>query len=106
MSLVAIITPPHTHTVCTHGASILRRYGYVFTKGFEQCVREETAHLAILNLRVFKLITFLKRLHKLEQETADIETGMAEKSHWDQANRRQKLGLVCRNRKKIAYFTA
>jgi hypothetical protein len=27
---------------------------------------------------------------------------MAEKSSWDQANRRQKLGLVWRNRKKIS----
>jgi hypothetical protein len=27
---------------------------------------------------------------------------MAEKSTWDQANRRQKLGLVWRNRKKIS----
>jgi hypothetical protein len=29
-------------------------------------------------------------------------TGMAEKSSWDQANIRQKLGLVWRNRKKIS----
>jgi hypothetical protein len=36
------------------------------------------------------------------KETAEIETGMAEKSSWDQANRRQKLGLVWRNRKKIS----
>jgi hypothetical protein len=35
-------------------------------------------------------------------ETADIETGMAEKSSWGQANIRQKLGLVWRNRKKIS----
>jgi hypothetical protein len=27
---------------------------------------------------------------------------MAEKSSWDQANKRQKLGLVWRNRKKIS----
>jgi hypothetical protein len=31
-----------------------------------------------------------------------IETGMAEKSCWDQASRRQKLSLVWRNRKKIS----
>jgi hypothetical protein len=37
----------------------------------------------------------------LVKETAEIETGMAEKSCWDQANLRQKLGLVWRNRKKI-----
>ncbi len=36
------------------------------------------------------------------QEPAEIETGMAEKSCWDQANRRQKLSLVWRNRKKIS----
>jgi hypothetical protein len=36
------------------------------------------------------------------QESSEIETGMAEKSRWDQANRRQKLGLVWRNRKKIS----
>jgi hypothetical protein len=36
------------------------------------------------------------------KETAEIETGMAEESGWDKANRRQKLGLVRRNRKKIS----
>jgi len=36
------------------------------------------------------------------KETAEIETGMAEKSSWDQANIWQKLGLVWRNRKKIS----
>ncbi len=36
------------------------------------------------------------------KETAEIETGMAEKSSWDLANIRQKLGLVWRNRKKIS----
>ena len=35
-------------------------------------------------------------------ETAEIETGMAGKSSWDQANRWQKLGLVWRIRKKIS----
>jgi hypothetical protein len=35
-------------------------------------------------------------------ETAEIETGMTEKSSWDQANMRQKLGLVWRNRMKIS----
>jgi hypothetical protein len=34
--------------------------------------------------------------------TAEIETGMAGKFSWDQANRRQKLGLVWRIRKKIS----
>jgi hypothetical protein len=37
----------------------------------------------------------LQRPQKMKQETA-------EKSRWDQANRRQKLGLVWRNRKKIS----
>jgi hypothetical protein len=36
------------------------------------------------------------------KETTEIEKGMAEKSSWDQANIRQKLGLVWRNRKKIS----
>jgi hypothetical protein len=36
------------------------------------------------------------------QETAEIETEMAEKASWDQANIRQKLGLVWINRKKIS----
>jgi hypothetical protein len=36
------------------------------------------------------------------KETAEIETGMAKKSSWDQANIQQKLGLVCRKRKKIS----
>ncbi len=34
--------------------------------------------------------------------TAEIETGMAEKSSWDQTNRRKKLGLVWKIRKKIS----
>jgi hypothetical protein len=38
----------------------------------------------------------------LVKETAQIETGMAEQSSWDQAKIRQKLGLVWRNRKKIS----
>jgi hypothetical protein len=48
------------------------------------------------------LIIFLKRLQKLKHETAEIETGMAEKSHRDQAKRNKKLGLAWRNRKKIS----
>jgi hypothetical protein len=38
----------------------------------------------------------------LFKETAEIETGMAGKSSWDQANRKKKLGLVWRIRKKIS----
>jgi hypothetical protein len=41
-----------------------------------------------------------EKKHNLKN--AEIETGMAEKSSRDQANRRQKLGLVWRNRKKIS----
>jgi hypothetical protein len=37
--------------------------------------------------------------------TAEIETGMAGKSSWDQANRWQKLGLVWRIRKKISQLS-
>jgi hypothetical protein len=40
-------------------------------------------------------------IDNLLKETAETETGMAEKSIWDQANGRQNLGLVWRNRKKI-----
>jgi hypothetical protein len=36
------------------------------------------------------------------KETAEIETGMVEKFSLDQANIRQKLGLVWKNRKKIS----
>jgi hypothetical protein len=36
------------------------------------------------------------------KETAEIETGIAEKSSWDPAIKRQKLGLVWRYRKKIS----
>jgi hypothetical protein len=42
----------------------------------------------------------IDNLHNID--TTEIETGMAEKSSWDQANRRQKFGLVWRNRKKIS----
>jgi hypothetical protein len=56
--------------------------------------------LYILNLLL--LFTFWQ-VCLLLKETAEIETGMAEKSSWDQANIRQKkLGLAGRNRKKIS----
>jgi hypothetical protein len=35
-------------------------------------------------------ITFLKRLQKQKQETVENETGMAEKSRWDQATDQAK----------------
>jgi hypothetical protein len=34
------------------------------------------------------------------KETVEIETGMEEKSSWDQADIRQKLGLVLENYKE------
>ncbi len=65
----------------------------IFTsKGFEQCVRYETAHLATLKSKSILVVNLLK-------ETAEIETGMAEKSSWDQANTWQKHDLMWRNRK-------
>ncbi len=73
-------------------------YINIFTwKGFEECVGEKTAHLATLKSKIIYLITFSKRLQWLNGMV-----WMAEKSSWDQANRRQKLGLVWRNRKKIS----
>ncbi len=47
------------------------------------------------------LITFLET-SEIEQETAENKRWMAEKFRWDQANSRQKPGLVWRNRKKIS----
>jgi hypothetical protein len=45
-------------------------------KGFEQCVSEETCHLETLKSKSKQVVNLLK-------ETAEIETGMAEKSSWD-----------------------
>ncbi len=61
-----------------------------------------------LFLMSFPFLYILKSLHLLllftfcqvclpVKETTEIETGMAEKSSWDQANIRQKLGLAWRN---------
>jgi hypothetical protein len=44
----------------------------------------------------------LKSKSNIFTETAEIEKGLAGKSSWDQANRRQKLGLVWKIRKKIS----
>jgi hypothetical protein len=44
----------------------------------------------------------LKTENYILNETAEIETGIAEKAGWDQVNRRKKLGLVRRKRKKIS----
>ncbi len=58
--------------------------------------------LYILNsLHPLLLFTFCQ-VYLPVKETAEIETGMAEKSSWDQANIRKKLGLAWRNRKKIS----
>jgi hypothetical protein len=51
---------------------------------------------------IFSYCTHFAKKKKMPViETAEIETEMAEKSSWDQANIRKKLGLVWRNRKKI-----
>ncbi len=57
----------------------------IFTwKGFEQCVREETAHEATLKSKSIKFVNLLK-------EIAEIETRMAEKPSWDRANRGKNM---------------
>jgi hypothetical protein len=58
--------------------------------------------LYILNSLQSSLTVYICQVCLLVKETAEIETGMAEKSSWDQANIRQKLCLVWRNRKKIS----
>jgi hypothetical protein len=58
--------------------------------------------LYILNsLHLLSLLTFCQVCLPVK-ETAEIETGMAAKFSWGQANIRQKLGLLWRNRKKIS----
>ncbi len=46
---------------------------YSTRKGFKECFREETAHLATLKSKKY-------RDDSLPKDTAEIETGMAEKS--------------------------
>ncbi len=58
--------------------------------------------LYILNSLQSSLLLTFCQVCLLLKETAEIETGTAEKSSWDQAIIRQKLGLVWRNRKKIS----
>ncbi len=53
----------------------------------------------------FLLLFTICQVCLLVKETAEVETGMAERSSWDQANIRRKLGLVWRNRKKISQMT-
>ncbi len=64
---------------------------YTTQNEFEECVREETAHLATLKSKKYMV------------DTAEIETGMEGKSSTrTRPNRWQKLGLVWRNWKKIS----
>jgi hypothetical protein len=58
------------------------------------CQRGNSPFSNLKFIKVYKVITL--------KETAVIETGMAGKSSWDQANRQRKLGLVWRIRKKIS----
>ncbi len=53
-------------------------------KGFEECVREETAHLATLKSKEY-----------WNRKGRQVQI-------WDQANRQQKHGLVWKNRKKMS----
>ncbi len=48
------------------------QYTLFIWKRFEECVREETAHLATLKYKSIQVDNLLK-------ETAEIESGMAEK---------------------------
>jgi hypothetical protein len=64
---------------------------YSIQKGFEECVREETAHLATLKSKKYIV------------DTAEIETGMEGKSSTGtRPNRWRKLVWFGGNRKKIS----
>ena len=55
-----------------------------------------------VHLELFAIFSYCLHFAKFVcLETAETETGMAEKSSWDQANRQQNHGVVWRNRKKI-----
>jgi hypothetical protein len=58
--------------------------------------------LYILNSLHFLLLFTFWQVCLPVKEIAEIVTGMEEKSSWDQANIRQKLGLVWINRKKTS----
>jgi hypothetical protein len=58
--------------------------------------------LYILNFCNLLLLFTFFQVCLLVKETAEIETGMAEKSSRGHANKRQKLGLAWRNSKKIS----
>ncbi len=59
-------------------------------------------HFEFFTIFSYCLVFTFCQVCLLVKETAEIEAGMAEKSSWDQANMRQKLGLIRRNRKKIS----
>jgi hypothetical protein len=59
------------------------------------CQRGNCPFANLKILKVYKLIAFLKTLQKLNRNGRKVQP-------WDQANRWQKLGLVWRNRKKLA----
>ncbi len=46
----------------------INQHIYSTGKGFEECVREETAYLATLKSKKHKFISFLKTLQRLKQE--------------------------------------
>ncbi len=65
-------------------------------KWYEKCVRKGIAHLATLKyLSIYKLITFVKTLQRLKLEWQKSPAGTRQ-------TRRQKLGLVWRNRMNIS----
>jgi hypothetical protein len=58
--------------------------------------------LYILNSLQSSPTAYIFQVCLIVKENAEIETGIAEKSSGDQANIRQKLCLVWRNKKKIS----
>ncbi len=61
--------------------------------------------LYILNELQSSLTVYILPSLSIVNETGKTVTGMAEKSSWEQANLRQKLGLVCRNSKNISQIS-
>jgi hypothetical protein len=56
-----------------------------------------------VHLELFAIFSYCLHFAKFVcLETAETETGMAEKSSWDQANIQQNLCLIWRNRRKLA----
>jgi hypothetical protein len=55
-----------------------------------------------VHFEFFAIFSYCLHLAKFVYKTAEIETGMAEKSSWDQANRGENLGLVWRNKRTLA----